>query len=335
MTSEEMKNEVLSRAAALDKARSRRIKTAAATAVCAVIICAAVIPVFKTSKPSTASPSAQTAVRNAGTAPAGNTDETTVRVTISAPAGQTGQTTDSSSAPLGSPSSGTSPSDETQKIPNSVISDETTTGKKEHAARKNEPTTKKNEPTTKKNDSKPSEKPETTKKACEATAEPDRDNNSVSDSKPTVLHATEQATVRPAPTRPDSGTDSPADRGWIAENNNVGLSYESVENIVKNKWSFYIKSVEYNSDLKMFKFPSVTPVFGWIEIGGKSYSFYAESYSPIEYDGEYLGKVSDLRTSLPILNSYKVYRFSGIKGENRDMLLVTDSERYFVFAEAG
>ena len=85
----------------------------------------------------------------------------------------------------------------------------------------------------------------------------------------------------------------------------------------------------------MFKFPSVTPVFGWIETGGKSYFFYAESYSPIEHDGEYLGKVSDLRTSLPILNSYKVYRFSGIKGENRDMILVTDSERYFVFAEAG
>lgn len=328
MTSEEMKNEVLSRAAALDKARSRRIKTAAATAVCAVIICAAVIPVFKTSKPGFASPSAQTTVRNAGTAPAGNTDETTVRVTISAPAGQTGHTTDSSSAPLGSPSSGTSPSDETQKIPNSVISDETTTGKKE-------PATRKNEPTTKKNDSKPSEKPETTKKACETTAEPDRDNNSVSDSKPPALHATEKATVRPAPTRPDSGTDSPADRGWITENNKVGLSYESVENIVKNKWSYHIKSVEYNSDLKMFKFPSVTPVFGWIETGGKSYFFYAESYSPIEHDGEYLGKVSDLRTSLPILNSYKVYRFSGIKGENRDMILVTDSERYFVFAEAG
>ena len=85
----------------------------------------------------------------------------------------------------------------------------------------------------------------------------------------------------------------------------------------------------------MFKFPSVTPVFGWIEIGGKSYFFYAESYSPIEHNGKYLGKVSDLRTSLPILNSYKVYRFSGIKGENRDMILVTDSERYFVFAEAG
>lgn len=326
MTSEEMKNEVLSRAAALDKARSRRIKTAAATAVCAIIICAAVIPVFKTSKPGSASPSAQTAVRNAGTAPAGNTDETTVRVTISAPAGQTGQTADSSSAPLGSPSSGTS--EKNAVSPNTAVPGEQTT-------KKNEPSTRENEPTTKKNDSKPSEKPETTKKACEATAEPDRDNNSVSDSKPPVLHATEQATVRPAPTHPDSGTDSPADRGWIAENNKVGLSYESVENIVKNKWSYHIKSVEYNSDLKMFKFPSVTPVFGWIEIGGKSYFFYAESCDPIKHDGEYLGKVSDLRTSLPILNSYKAYRFSGIKGENRDMLLVTDSERYFVFAEAG
>lgn len=326
MTSEEMKNEVLSRAAALDKAKNRRIKTAAATAVCAVIICAAVIPVFKTSKPGTASPSAQTTVRNAGTTTAGNADETTVRVTISAPAGQTGQTAGSSSSSSGSPSSGTS--EKNVFHPDTAVPGGQTT-------RKNEPSTKANEPSTRKNDSKPSEKPETTKKACEATAEPDRDNNSVSDSKPPVLHATEKATVRPAPTRPDSGTDSPADRGWITENNKVGLSYESVENIVKNKWSYHIKSVEYNSDLKMFKFPSVTPVFGWIETGGKSYFFYAESYSPIEHNGKYLGKVSDLRTSLPILNSYKVYRFSGIKGENRDMLLVTDSERYFVFAEAG
>ena len=326
MTSEEMKNEVLSRAAALDKARSRRIKTAAATAGCAAIICAAVIPVFKTSKPDTASPSAQTAVRNAGTAPAGNTDETTVRVTISAPAGQTGQTTDSSSAPLGSPSSGTSPSDETQKTPDAVNDNETTT-------KKNETTTKKNEPTTRINDSETPAKPEATRKADTAKTEPGEDNDSFPDSKPPVPPITEPATVRPAPTRPDSNSDSSADHGWLMEDKKLGLSYESVDDIVNNKWTYYVKSVEYNSDLRMFKFSAVTPVFGWISTGGKSYFFYAESYAPIAPDGEYLGTVSDFQTSLPILNSYKIYRFSGIKNEKRDMILVTNSERYFIFAE--
>lgn len=327
MTSEEMKNEVLSRAAALDKARNRRIKTAAATAVCAVIICAAAVPIYKANRPDAVKPLAQTTVQHGVTAHAGNEDRTTVRVTTSAPALTAETSAGSTSAPNASAShERTSPSDETQKTPNAVNDNETTT-------KKNEPTTRKNESTTKKNDSETTAKPETTRKADTAKTEPGEDNDSFPDSKPPVPPATEPATVRPAPTRPNSGTDSSADNGWITENNKLGLGYESVDDIVNNKWTYYVKSVEYNSDLRMFKFSAVTPVFGWISTGGKSYFFYAESYAPIAPDGEYLGTVSDFQTSLPILNSYKIYRFSGIKNEKRDMILVTNSERYFVFAE--
>lgn len=320
MTSEEMKNEVLSRAAALDKARNRRIKTAAATAVCAVIICAAAVPIYKANRPDAVKPLAQTTVQHGTTAHAGNEDRTTARVTTSAPAGTAETSAGSTSASNASASqTRTSPSDETQKTPNAVNNNETTT--------------KKNESTTRINDSETPAKPETTRKADISKTEPGEDNDSFPDSKPPVPPITEPATVRPAPTRPNSGTDSSADRGWITEDNKLGLGYESVDDIVNNKWTYYVKSVEYNSDLRMFKFSAVTPVFGWISTGGKSYFFYAESYAPIAPDGEYLGTVSDFQTSLPILNSYKIYRFSGIKNEKRDMILVTNSERYFVFAE--
>ncbi len=334
MTSEEMKNEVLSRAAALGKARNRRIKTAAATAVCAVIICAAAVPIYRANRPGTVTPSAQTTVQNGVTAPAGNEDKTTARVTTSAPACAAETSVISTSAPKASASqTRTPPSDETQKSPNTVTPGETTTRRNEPTTKKNEPTTGKNESTTKKNDSETTAKPETTKKADTAKTEPGEDNDSFPDSKPPVPPVTEPATVRPAPTRPDSNSDSSADCGWLMENNKAGLGYESVDDIVNNKWTYYVKSVEYNSDLRMFKFSSVTPVFGWISTGEKSYTFYAESYAPIAPDGEYLGTVSDFQTSLPVLNSYKIYRFSGIKDEKRDMILVTDSERYFVFAE--
>lgn len=320
MTSEEMKNEVLSRAAALDKARNRRIKTAAATAVCAVIICAAAVPIYKANRPDAVKPSAQTTVQHGTTAHAGNEDRTTARVTTSAPA-LTAETSAGSTYASNASASHerTSPSDETQKTPNAVNDNETTT--------------KKNEPTTRINNSETTAKPETTRKADISKTEPGEDNDSFPDSKPPVPPATEPATVRPAPTRPDSNSDSSANNGWITENNKLGLGYESVDDIVNNKWTYYVKSVEYNSDLRMFKFSAVTPVFGWISTDGKSYFFYAESYAPIAPNGEYLGTVSDFQTSLPILNSYKIYRFSGIKNEKRDMILVTNSERYFVFAE--
>ena len=330
MTSEEMKNEVLSRAAALDKARNRRIKTAAATAVCAVIICAAAVPIYKANRPDAVKPSAQTTVQHGVTAPAGNEDRTTARVTTSAPALTAETSVGSTSAPNASaPQTRTSPSDETQITPNAVTPDETTTRRNEPTTSKNEPTTKKNESTTKKNDSETTAKPETTKKADTAKTEPGENN----DSKPPLPTVTEPATVRPVPTHPDLNSDSSADHGWLMEDKKLGLGYESVDDIVNNKWIYYVKSVEYNSDLRMFKFSSVTPVFGWISTGGKSYTFYAESYAPIAPDGEYLGTVSDFQTSLPILNSYKIYRFPGIKDEKRNMILVTNSERYFVFAE--
>lgn len=330
MTSEEMKNEVLSRAAALDKARNRRIKTVTATAVCAVIICAAVIPVFRTGKPGTASPSAQTTVSNAGTTTAGNADETTVRVTISAPAGQTGQTAGSSSSSSGSPSSGTS--EKNVYPPNTAVSDGQTTRKNEPSTKPNESTTKVNEPSTKVNES--------TTKPSEPTT------------KANVLTTRKHAPVdnRPdEPNRPDHEATTRANHditmpnwdsnlsgsGWLMENNKAGAAnYQTVTKVINRDWIYYVKSVNYNGDNRAFKFsPNGVPVFGWIVFEDKGYMFYAESYSPITPDGEYIGTMSDVDTSITCMDGYKLYRFSGIKGESQPMILASNGERSLVFIQ--
>ncbi len=323
MTSEEMKNEVLSRAAALDKARSRRIKTAAATAVCAIIICAAVIPVFKTSKPGSASPSAQTAVRNAGTAPAGNTDETTVRVTISAPAGQTGQTAGSSSSSSGSPSSGTS--EKNVFHPDTAVPGGQTTRKNEPSTKPNEPTTKVNEPSTKANEPSTKANVITTKKHAPVDNRPDGPNRPDHEATTRANHDI---------TMPNWDSNL-SGSGWLMENNKAGAAnYQTVTKVINRDWIYYVKSVNYNGDNRAFKFsPNGVPVFGWIVFEDKGYMFYAESYSPITPDGEYIGTMRDVDTSITCMDGYKLYRFSGIKGESLPMILASNGERSLVFIQ--
>ena len=337
MTSEEMKNEVLSRAAALDKARNRRIKTVTATAVCAVIICAAVIPVFRTGKPGTASPSAQTTVSNAGTTTAGNADETTVRVTISAPAGQTGQTAGSSSSSSGSPSSGTS--EKNAVPPNTAVSGEQTTKKNEPSTKPNEPTTKANEPSTKVN--KPSTKAdESTTKLSEPTTKanvPTTKKHAPIDNKPDEPNRPDhEATTRANHDITMPNWDSNlSGSGWLMEDNKAGsANYQTVTKVINRDWYYYVKSVNYNGDNRAFKFsPNGVPVFGWIVFEDKGYMFYAESYSPITPDGEYIGTMRDVDTSITCMDGYKLYRFSGIKGESRPMILASNGERSLVFIQ--
>lgn len=361
MTSEEMKDEVLSRAAALNKARSRRIKTAAAASVCAAVICAAAIPIYKANRPGTAKPQTQLTVQNAGRATAGNAEKTTSCVTISAPAEQTGQTTADFSASSGSSSSGVS--EKTAVSQTSAVSggqtavktepetrtDKPQTSAAESTAKANEPTTKAGEPAARLNEPTAAAK-ESTEKANEPSTKADEPEAEIN--KPTSAQASEEVTRKYAPAVIGEAPQSSAAETNAEQNNGIvspGSSdtadiiggnkpntadTRSMTDIINNDWDYCVKLLDYNGSYTPFKLPrdGVT-VSGQIIIGEKSYSFYAELYAPAETDGDYLGTVSGYETSAPCLNSYLVRRFTGIKDENRDMVLISNGERYFIFAE--
>ncbi len=358
MTSEEMKNEVLSRAAALDRAKSRRIKTAAASAACAAAICAAAVPIYNANRPDAVKPQAQITVQNAGHATAGNTEKTTVRVTISALAEQTVQSTAASSASPGFSSSGIS---ETTAIsrPDAVSGDRTTAKSEsetnspltiagELTAETNEPTEKSGEPTTKINEQTTSSG-ELTIKTSEPTAKTDNSADIINET--TDAQNSEDVTTRyepaadnaqqPSGDEADEGNnsiitkaDSPDEKYTASTQIDENSDYQSMTDIINDDWNYYIKLLDLNGSFTPFKLPrGGKPVSGRITVNEKTYSFYAEAYTPIKTDGEYLGTVSDYESSASYLNSYEVRRFSGIKDENRDMILISDSERYFIFAE--
>lgn len=359
MTSEEMKNEVLSRAAALDRAKSRRIKTAAASAACAAAICAAAVPIYNANRPGAVKPQAQITVQNAGLATAGNTEKTTVRVTISAPAEQTGQSAVSSSASTGSSSSGISETtafsqqDADSGVRTTTKSEPETnnplTTVSESTPATNKPTAKSGEPTTKINEQ-TTTADESTIKADETQTKANISTDDINET--TDVQNSEDVTTRYAPVT--DNTPQPSDDEADERNNGIIIAkpdsadkectaktqidensdYQSMTDIINDDWNYYIKLLDLNGSFTPFKLPrGGKPVSGRIIINEKTYSFYAESYAPIETDGEYLGTVSDYETSASYLNSYDVRRFSGIKDENRDMILISDSERYFIFAE--